>query len=509
MVRIKNEHDLETLRQIALLVDSENQRLVDENVRLRVALAQAQGVTETEQLELSVHQQLQEKRESIFRIDEKRGEKKTTKRKKKKKRKKGHGPREQPKLPVIDKVIELAETEKKCSVCSGELGEMTGQFEESEVVTVVKRSFVIERQRRKKYRCRCNANVVTAPAATKLQPGGRYSVEFGVDVAISKYLDHLPLERQVRMMGREGLEIDSQTLWDQLNVLAGHLKPVYDALGERVLESPVIHADETRWPLMGKKKQKKSAGTVWGVSSPDIAYYQMLASKSTDDGRKLLGNYRGIAVVDGYAVYEVLARGPDDNAARAGPRFRLAHCWAHVKRKFDEASEHYPQACSEVLHLIRELYDVEREVPGSFPGDEEAQKLRIRLRKERSKPLIESIEQWALAQRGLPRSDFGKAIRYMMERWQTLKVFLDNPLVPLDNNHAERALRGPVVGRKNHYGSRSERGTKVAALFYTLFETAKLQGVDPRAYLLKAAYAAIAQPGTVLLPESLRDESAA
>ena len=132
---------------------------------------------------------------------------------------------------------------------------MGGQFEESEVVTVVKRRFVIERQRRQKYRCRCNANVVTAPAATKLQSGGRYSVEFGIEVAISKYLDHMPLERQIRTMRREGLEIDSQTLWDQLNVLGRHLEPVYDALGKRVLEAPVIHADETRWPLMGSKKK--------------------------------------------------------------------------------------------------------------------------------------------------------------------------------------------------------------------------------------------------------------
>ena len=490
MVRIRNEHDLETLRQIALLVDSENHRLVDENVRLRVAVARLQGVTETKQLELSVLEQLQKKRESIFRIDEKQT---------KKKNKKGHGSREQPHLPVIDQIIELANAEKKCSVCAGELSEMTGQYEESEVVTVVKRSFVIERHLRKKYRCRCNANVVTAPAASKLQPGGRYSVEFGVEVALNKYLDHLPLERQVRMMRREGLEIDSQTLWDQLNVLARHLEPVYDALGKKVLESPVIHADETRWPLMGSKK--KSAGTVWGVSSPDIAYYRMLPTKSTEDGRKVLGNYRGIAVVDGYAVYEVLAR--------AGPELRLAHCWAHVKRKFDEASEHYPQACSEVLRLIGKLYEVERLVPGPFPGDDEAQKLRLRLRKERSWPILSSIREWALAQRGLPRSDFSKAVRYMLERWAKLTLFVENPLVYPDNNAAERALRGPVVGRKNHYGSRSKRGTEVAALFYTLCETVKLRNVEPRAYLTQAAYAAIQHPGTVILPDVLRDDSAA
>ncbi len=381
MVRIKNEHDLETLRQITLLVDNENQRLVNENVRLRVELARLHGVPETEQLELSVLKQLQEKRESIFRIDEKRTRKKT---KAKKNKKKGHGPREQPHLPVVDKVIELAETEKKCSVCDGE---MAGQYEESEVVTVVKRSFVIERHLRKKYRCRCNANVVTAPAATKLQPGGRYSVEFATEVAISKYLDHMPLERQVRMMRREGLDIDSQTLWDQLNVLARHLNPVYDALGEKVLESPVIHADETRWPLMGS--MKKSAGTVWGVSSPDIAYYRMLPTKSTEDGQKVLGTYSGIAVVDGYAVYEVLARaGPDGYAARAGPQFRLTHCWAHVKRKFDEASEHYPQACSEVLRLIGELYEVEREVErheNGCQGDESPPAVEHETRAERQR----------------------------------------------------------------------------------------------------------------------------
>jgi transposase len=490
VVRIKNEHDLETLRQIALLQDSENKRLIDRVTKLTVENLRLRGFEDTAQLELEIRRNLESAREEILRIDERQNKAKAEKPAPKRE---GHGPRPQPHLPMVERVLELPETERKCSVCDGELGEMNGQYEESEVVTVVKRSFVIERQLRKKYRCRCNANVVTAPAATKLQPGGRYSVEFGVEVALNKYADHLPLERQVRMMRREGLEIGSQTLWDQLNVLARHLRPVYNALGEKVLESPVLHADETRWPLMGSNK--KSVGTVWGLSSPDIAYYRMLPTKSTEDGRKVLGNYRGIAVVDGYAVYEVLAR--------AGPELRLAHCWAHVKRKFDEASEHYPQACSEVLRLIGELYEVERLVPGPFPGDEEAQKLRLRLRRERSQPILNSIREWALTQRGLPRSDFGKAVHYMLERWEKLTLFVENPLVYPDNNHAERALRGPVVGRKNHYGSRSKRGTEVAALFYTLCETAKLQNVEPRAYLLKAAYAAVENPGTVVLPGDL------
>src|SRR5262249_42521520 len=132
-----------------------------------------------------------------------------------------------------------------------------------------------------------------------------------------------------------------------------------------------------------------------------------------------------------------------------------------------------------------------------------AHTLRRQLRAERSRPVVDRIWQWATVQVGLPRSEFGKAVRYMLERWVGLTRFVDDPRVPLDNNAIERALRGPVVGRKNHYGSRSLRGTQVAALFYTLCETAKLVGVDVHAYLVRAVHAAIAKPGTVTYPADL------
>jgi transposase len=160
-------------------------------------------------------------------------------------------------------------------------------------------------------------------------------------------------------------------------------------------------------------------------------------------------------------------------------------------------------ACAEIRGLIGELYVVERRVPGPFPGDPAAQPWRQQLRQERSRPILDRIWQWATVQVGLPRSDFGKAVRYMLERWAGLTRFVDDPRIPLDNNAAEQALRGPVVGRKNHYGSRSLRGTEVAAVFYTLCETARLIGVDPHAYLLRAVFAAIKQPGTVTFPEDL------
>jgi transposase len=148
-------------------------------------------------------------------------------------------------------------------------------------------------------------------------------------------------------------------------------------------------------------------------------------------------------------------------------------------------------------------YAIERLVPRPFPGDTAAQALRQQLRTDRSKPVLDRIWHWATVQVGLPRSDFGKAVRYMLERWAGLTRFVDDPRIPLDNNAAERALRGPVVGRKNHYGSRSLRGTEVAAIFYTLCETTRLVGIDPQAYLLRAVYTAIDRPGTVTFPEDL------
>jgi transposase len=322
-------------------------------------------------------------------------------------------------------------------------------------------------------------------------PGGRYAPEFAVGVA--KYADHLPLERQVRMMAREGLRVDSQTLWDQIQALARHLEPTYEALGVRALAAPVINVDETRWPRLGSSSP--SAGTVWGVHAPTVSVYRILPGKSADEGRQVLGGYRGTVVVDGFAVYELLARD--------GPGLVLAHCWAHTKRKYDEIAEQWPVACAEIRGLIGELYTIERLVPGPFPGDAAAQTLRQQLRQERSRPILDRIWQWATVQVGLPRSDFGTAVRYMLERWTGLTRFVEDSRIPLDNNAAERALRGPVVGRKNHYGSRSLRGTEVAATFYTLCETARLVGVDPHAYLLRAVYAALDHPGTVTFPEDL------
>lgn len=167
-----------------------------------------------------------------------------------------------------------------------------------------------------------------------------------------------------------------------------------------------------------------------------------------------------------------------------------------------EARNNFPEECDQILGLIKELYKVERK---AAEGDEETRLERIRnLRSERSRAIVEQIFTWADTVLTLPRSALGQAISYMKGLKTGLTVFLDDPRVPLDNNLTERALRGLVVGRKNHYGSKSRRGTEVAAIFYTLIESAKLAGVDPKAYLQAVVDRALVDRHAVLLPHDFK-----
>ena len=176
--------------------------------------------------------------------------------------------------------------------------------------------------------------------------------------------------------------------------------------------------------------------------------------------------------------------------------------WAHVRRKFVECEEKFPQA-SEAIELIGELYALEREYKAGPP---DAARL-LELRQHKSRAVIDRLHQWARGVQALPGSALGQAVKYMSNLWTGLTRFLSDARVPLDNNATERALRGLVVGRKNHYGSRSRRGTEVAALFYSLLETAKLCGVNPKRYLREAALAAL-RGDAIPLPHQLLDAAA-
>jgi transposase len=506
MRSVEEIQDPEMLRQVAVLLERENTKLHARLHELVQELARLRGAAPlTLQRELTFLQELLAQREhALFGASSEqrpRGEPPAPAPARAPHR--GHGPTAQPQLPTIAQVHELNGPDRRCPHCGGTLREMKGQTEDSEEITVIERQFVIVKHQRKKYRCACNGCVETAPGPVRLagrpdSRGHRYAPAFAVEVAIDKYLDHLPLERQARRMRREGLTIDSHTLWDQIEALATVLQPSYEALRRYVLTAPVIGADETWWRFLQGRGAKR--WWAWSVTREDAVTYTILASRSQDAARQVLNGYGGIVIADGYGAYEALAR--------AGPRFTLAHCWAHVRRKFVEAEPHYPGPCGEVIELIKQLYAVDRAGPGvealaSEEGRAAGLHLRAVARREQSIAIVDAIHAWAFQQRALPESSLGKAIAYMLGLWPGLTRFLGDARIPLDNNATERGLRGMVVGRKNHYGSRSQRGTEVAALFYSLIESAKLCGVNPKTYLLTATHAALATSGTALLPHAL------
>ncbi len=239
-------------------------------------------------------------------------------------------------------VRELPEDERECPKCGKQLEEMKGQTEDSELIANIAAEYWKLLVMRQKYRCRCNASIVTAPGPTRVTPGGRYTASFATQVAVDKYVDHLPLERQVRIMKRAGLSIDSQTLWDQLNALAKHLQPTYEAIREYILGADVIGADETWWRLMKKKSNKK--WYAWGLTTHDAAWYRLADSRSAEIAKEVLDGFEGTVVCDGYKAYETVQN------SRSG--VRLAHCWAHARRKFVEAEPNYPRPCGEALEMI-------------------------------------------------------------------------------------------------------------------------------------------------------------
>lgn len=498
-MKIETETDIEHLRQMALLLEAANEKLCRRITELKRELASLKG-KEGENLELEIEllkEELSAQRRALYgRSSERRvlGEGKGPAEEREVHC--GHGPREQRDLPIVEQVHELDEADRICPQCGGELREWEGQFERAEEVDVVERSFKLVIHRRQKYRCECGSSIETALGPPKLIAGGRYSIGFATEVVIAKYCDHVPLARQVKQMARAGLRIDTQTLWDQLFALSRHLEPTYEALHDYVLSYPVIGADETTWRLMEKKKSRK--WWAWSVVRPDAVCYRVLPSRSADAAREVLKDYRGCVMADGYGAYGALKRQCDNG--RDGPRFELANCWAHVRRKFIEAEEHYPQA-REGLEKIEKLYEIEarareRNGPGRLSYLAE-------LRRKESCLIVGDIRKWMLSQGALPRSSLGKAIGYTLDLWPGLCRFLDNPAIPIDNNQTERGMRAVAVGRKNHYGSRSIRGTRVAGLFYSLIESAKLSGLEPAAYLKEATRRAIASPGTVTLPRDL------
>lgn len=496
MSEFENERDPGTLRQIARLLLHENERLHKRLEELVAENANLKGHTAPEQLTLelsSLQEQMARLQKQLYGVSSERRPKAGTTSDEPARIRRGHGPTPQQRLPIEPVVVTIAPEECVCDHCGGSLKAIEGATEDSERVTVVERKFVVQQIQRQKYRCDCGIGLCTAPAPLTHLPGGRYSPEFAIQVAVDKYLQHLPLDRQRRAMERQGLVITTQTLWDQLEALATVWTPACERLRHYILGDDVMGVDETWWWMMDKKPTKK--WWVWSLTCPSAVWYRIAPQRSAKLAASLIEGYTGTLVCDAYRVYETLAK--------QNKNLRLALCWAHARRYFVEAERNYPQ-CEVAITLIGKLFEIERDTddPALFHGDAKlaAAEARLRARTERAPPILQTLREWAEKQHGLPKSGIRRAVDYMLGHWKSLTVFLEDPFVPLDNNRTERALRGVVVGRKNHYGSRSQRGTEVAALFYSILETAALNGLDPAAYLRTATYALLegAAPQSVL-----------
>ncbi len=502
MLELERLDHLELAKQVVRLLEQENARLHE---RLRALAEENDKLRGTEgrlQLELTqIQEHLALVQQRLFGASSEkqpRREKEEKPAAGEKNSRSGHGHRPQLELQVRAECHTLTADELTCSKCGHEMNAWRNQFEEAEEITVVQRRYELVKHKRQKYRCTCNANVLTAPAPPRLIPGGRYSLEFAIEVAVDKYADHLPLERQVRRMRREALDVTTTVLWDYIDALARYLEPSYEGVGDSLFRERYLHLDETTWRLLlGRPAQR---WWLWSAASARAVYFWFHPGRSVDAALEFLAGYRGKLIVDGYRVYESLAR------ARPG-QLCLVNCWAHARRKFVEAQKHYPAICQPILSWIQRLYRLETRVPdpATLTDRERRRALtrRWKLRQRYTRPLVKAIRTWVLRQSALPGTSVHKAIRYLIDHWDGLTRFLDDPALALDNNLVERELRSPVTGRKNHYGSRSLRGTEVAAILYTLIGTARLCGENPKDYLLRAARAAIAQPGTVTLPRGL------
>jgi len=323
----------------------------------------------------------------------------------------------------------------------------------------------------------------------RLVPGGRYSNDFAVEVATGKYADHLPLERQTRIMAREGLDVDSQTLWDQVLALAKTLDPAWQRLRAEAIQSAVLGFDETRWEVLTKGSASKKSWVMWQLSTRTIVYFAIASDHDSEAGKKFLNGFSGIAIGDAATVHKSMVKGAP---------YRLAFCWAHARRKFLAAEKSDPVRVKQFLDWVKDLYTVEELAP---PGPD-SDAVRKQLRDEKSRPVVEQIKAWLLDQRVLPGSDIAAAMQYVAKQWDGLRVFLEDPRVPLDNNRTERGFRGPALGRNNFYGSHSRLGTEVAAILYSLVESAKLVSLSPKAYL-KTALAAALDSKPIPLPHEL------
>ncbi len=357
--------------------------------------------------------------------------------------------------------------------------------------------FVVEHVR-PKYACRtCRAQVALAPKPPEPLPKALAAPGLLAQIITAKFADHLPLHRLERILARHGYELSRATMCDWLGGRAAVLRPVYDAMCARVRVSMVIHTDDTPVPVLDRTRNRTRTGRIWvyvGDARNPYTVYDATPSRSRDGPQTFLKGFKGHVQADAFGGYDGLyATGATEVA-----------CWAHARRKFVEARDSAPRLSLEAVAHIRRLYDVERE------AKELDRAGRWSLRQRESVPVLRALGAWLDAKQTevLPKSPLGQAITYARNQWAALNVYATDGDLAIDNNAAERALRGVAVGRKNwmFWGS-DARGT-TGAILTSFTTTCTRHRLDPWSYLSDVLGRLPAHP-TARLAELLPDTWAA
>jgi transposase len=383
-------------------------------------------------------------------------------------------------LPRYEVVVDI---EDQACPCCGEPLTPIGEIR-TEQLDIVPSQLRVRVTRRPRYACRgCDEAVVIAPAPDRPVEGGMPTEALVAHVLVSKYADALPLHRQAQMLARQGVALDRSTLANWVGRACWWLAPLHDLILSTALSSPKLFADDTTLPVLDPGRGRTKTGRLWCYAIDDrpwsgpghpVAAYVYTEDRKGERPAGHLAGFRGVLQVDGYAGFKRLA---DD---RADGSVTLAFCWAHMRRPFYEfwVSTQSPLA-AEVLTRIRALYAIEAEIRGS-PAEHRRQ-----VRNEQSRPIVEALYAWLHDHSGRvsAASDLARAIRYAIRHWAGLVMFLDDGRVEMDTNVVERAIRPSVLTRKNALFAGSDGGARHWAMAMTLIQTAKLNGVEPMAWL--------------------------
>jgi transposase/outer membrane murein-binding lipoprotein Lpp len=367
---------------------------------------------------------------------------------------------------------------ESCPECGGKLA-ILGE-DVSEQLEYVPASFRVIRHARPKLACTCCDHIAQAPAPSRPIVRGFAGPGLLAHVLVAKFCDHLPLYRQSVIYAREGVDLDRALLADWVGASSALLDPLVDALRRHVLAGAKVHADDTPIPVLSPGNGKTKTGRLWtyvrddrpaASSVPPAVWFAYTPDRKGEHPQRHLKKFAGTLQADAYAGF---------NAIYQTGRIQEAACWAHARRKFYDLHVARPSTLTaEALRRIGELYGIETTIRGKPPEE------RWRIREQQAKPLLAEFETWlnATMARLSTKSDTTAAILYALNRWAALTRYCDDGTLEIDNSAAERALRGVALGRRNYLFAGANSGGERAAAIYTLVGTAKLNGIDPEAYL--------------------------